>query len=304
MGTIVPGKVELMSENAGDTRRPFAIVTWPFGLRACELIMRDLSAGESALDSVEAGIRLVEDALEVDTVGLGGLPNSDGVVELDAGIMCGPGRRTGAVAGLRGIKEAISVARKVMEATPHCLLVGEGARDFAIEHGFAPTELLTLEARKKWQEWKLRHRAEDTHDTVCAIALDKRGDICVGTSTSGIAFKLPGRVGDTPLIGCGFYCDNAVGGAAATGVGESIMRYAMSFRIVDAMRRGASPLDACESTMAWAIKDDPRLLDVSVNVIAMNKDGEFGAAASREGFTAAKGNSDGVMLSEVGPVSI
>ena len=293
-----------MSKNGGRPKDPFAIVTWPFGLHACEIIMTRLRAGEVALNCVEAGIRLVEDAIEVDTVGLGGLPNADGVVELDAGIMCGRGRRSGAVAGMRGIKEAISVARKVMESTPHCLLVGEGARDFAIKNGFEVTELLTAEARKKWFEWKLRQRSVESHDTVCAIAVDNNSDICVGTSTSGTAFKLPGRVGDTPIIGCGFYCDNAVGGAAATGVGENIMRYTMSFRTVEEMRRGASPSQACESTVAWALRDDPGLSEVSVNVIAVNMTGEFGAAATREGFTVAMGNCDGVVLSEAPPVSI
>lgn len=283
---------------------PFAIVTWPFGQRACEVIMSRLNEGVGALDAVEAGIRLVEDALEVDTVGIGGLPNADGVVELDAGIMYGPGRQCGAVAGLRGVKEAISVARRVMEQTPHCLLVGEGARDFAIEHGFTETELLTLDARRKWMDWRLHRKSNESHDTVCAIAMDSDGDICVGTSTSGVSFKLPGRVGDTPLIGCGFYCDNSVGAAAATGLGENIMRYAMSFRIVEEMRRGASPADACESTIKWAINDDPRLSEVSVNVIAINKAGDFGAAASKEGFEVAKGTAEGVILCEVPPVKV
>ena len=282
--------------------RPAAIATWTFGLGACEEAVRNLRAGTNALDAVERGIRVVEDDPEVESVGFGGAPNADGVVELDAAVMWGPGRRCGAVAGLRDIREAISVARLVMERTPHCLLVGEGARRFALDHGFAAQELLTEGSRSKWEEWKRAGACEESHDTICVLGLDLNGDLCAGTSTSGIRYKLAGRVGDTPLVGCGLYCDNEVGAVAATGPGEDIVRYAMSFRIVEEMRRGVEPALACRSTIEWAIFDDPRLRDRLIGVIALDPAGRWGAAASREGFSAAVGDKAGVELVPVAPV--
>jgi N4-(beta-N-acetylglucosaminyl)-L-asparaginase len=265
---------------------PVAIATWGFGLGACQETYRCLTAGESAVDAVERGIRVTEEDPEVASVGYGGRPNSEGVVELDAAIMLGPGRKYGAVAGLRDIGEAISVARLVMERTPHNLLVGEGARRFAIEQGFATRNLLTEERRAEWQEWKKSGGViEPSHDTVCVLTLDQSGTLCAGTSTSGTKYKLPGRVGDSPLIGCGLYCDQEVGGAAATGIGENIMRYVMSFRIVEEMRSGSSPQQACMSTMKWMLLENPELpLQEPYGVIALDASGNWGAAGSRDGF--------------------
>jgi len=273
-------------------------------LAACREAYRLLASGAVALDAVEKGIRVVEEDPEVASVGFGGRPNSEGVVELDAAIMCGSGRRYGAVAGLRGIGEAISVARLVMEKSPHNLLVGEGARRFAIQHGFRPRDLLTEKRRTEWEDWKRsRTPAKDSHDTVCVLALDKSGDLCAGTSTSGISYKLPGRVGDTPLIGCGLYCDQEVGAAAATGPGEYIMRYVMSFRIVEEMRRGASAQEACSSTVAWAVSENPELREASpLGLIALDPSGSWGAAASREGFALAVARDGSVELTAVPPV--
>ena len=282
--------------------RPAAIATWPFGLAACEETVRILLSGANALDAVERGVRVTEDDPEVESVGYGGAPNCEGIVELDAAIMWGPGRRYGAVAGLRDIAEAVSVARLVMERTEHCLLVGESARQFAIDNGFVPRNLLTERSRQKWEEWKRTKAADLAHDTVCVLALDVGGDLCAGTSTSGIRYKLPGRVGDTPLVGCGLYCDNEIGAAAATGIGEDIMRYAMSFRIVEEMRRGAGPQAACRSTIEWAVFDDPRLRDRLIGVIALDPSGRWGAAATREGFSVAVGSAKRVEMTAVAPV--
>lgn len=267
---------------------PVAIATWRFGLGACQETFRCLSAGESAIDAIERGIRVTEEDPEVASVGYGGRPNAEGIVELDAAIMLGPGRKYGSVAGLRDIGEAISVARLVMERTPHSLLVGEGARQFAIEQGFAPRDLLTEERKAEWLEWKKSGGAiEPSHDTVCVLALDQSGSLCAGTSTSGTRYKLPGRVGDSPLIGCGLYCDQEIGAAAATGIGENIMRYVMSFRIVEDMRRGSSPQEACMSTMKWMLSENPELSSQKpYGVIALDASGMWGAAGSREGFTA------------------
>ncbi len=280
---------------------PIAIATWKFGAQGAKDTLRSLLEGMSILDAVEKGIRVVEDDLNTDSVGIGGAPNSEGIVELDAAIMLGTGRRYGAVAGLRDIREAISVARCVMEHTPHCLLVGEEARKFAIRHGFKPQNLLVERERAKWEEWKRANITEESHDTVCILALDQDGSVCVGTSTSGIRYKLPGRVGDTPLVGSGLYCDEAVGAAAATGVGEHIMRYCMSFRIVEEMRRGKDPSSACRSTIEWALSEEPHLRNVTVAVLALSVSGEWGASTSREGFTVAVARPEGTELVEIPP---
>ncbi|MDO8585818.1 MAG: N(4)-(beta-N-acetylglucosaminyl)-L-asparaginase [Armatimonadota bacterium] len=277
-----------------------AVATWKFGLGACRETYRNLAAGASALDAVEKGVRVTEEDLDAASVGLGGRPNADGIVELDAAVMCGPGRRYGAVAGIRDIGEAISVARLVMEKTPHNLLVGEGARQFAVEQGFKPRWLLTEHRRLEWEEWKRsRGESESSHDTVCVLALDGAGGLCAGTSTSGIAYKLPGRVGDTPLVGCGLYCDQLAGAAAATGPGEVIMRYVVSFRIVEEMRRGAPPHEACLSALGWIASENPRTGEQPlIGVIALNPSGEWGAAGSQPGFPVAIATSGGTELIE------
>jgi N4-(beta-N-acetylglucosaminyl)-L-asparaginase len=281
--------------------KPIALATWKFGLGACEETINLLLSGTNALDAVEKGIRITEDDPTVDTVGYGGAPNAEGIVELDAGIMWGPGRRVGAVAGLRDIREAISVARRVMECTPHNILVGQYATEFAVEQGFERADLLTEQSRNKWEEWKKTGILDVSHDTVCVLALDGNSDLCAGTSTSGLRHKLPGRVGDTPLVGSGFYCDNEVGAAAATGIGEDIMRYVMSFRIVELMRNGMSPLQACNSTIEWALFDDPSLKERMCAVIAIDSSGEWGASATKEGFTAVMGCESGVQMVSIKP---
>lgn len=272
--------------------KPAVIATWRFGRHACEETLKNLLSGENALDSVVRGVRVTEDDPTVDTVGYGGAPNADGIVELDAAVMWGPGRHLGAVAGLHDIKEAISVARVVMEETPHCVLVGQSARQFALDHGFTPSNLLTEYSRERWEEWKRTGIGDEAHDTVCVLGVDQDGDICAGTSTSGLRYKLPGRVGDTPFPGCGLYCDNEVGAAAGTGIGEDIMRYAMSFRIVEEMRRGVDPMEACRSTIKWAVEDDERVGKRLSAVIAITKDGRWGAAATQTGFTANFGDEE------------
>ncbi|MEN6520181.1 MAG: N(4)-(beta-N-acetylglucosaminyl)-L-asparaginase [Armatimonadota bacterium] len=282
--------------------KPIAIATWRFGVAACTETMKHLHAGANGMDAVESGIRVIEEDTSVETVGYGGAPNSDGIVELDAAMMWGPGRRLGGVASLRDIGEAISVARRVLENTPHCLLAGEGAKQFAIENGFKPRNMLTETSKKKWEQWKATGYMEESHDTVCVLAIDSNGDVCAGTSTSGIRYKLPGRVGDTPLCGGGLYCDNEIGAAASTGQGEDIMRYAMSFRVVEEMRRGVSPMEACRSTMLWAVTDDPRMRDRISCVMALNKAGEWGAAASKVGFSVAYGNSEDIKRIIIDPV--
>ncbi len=276
--------------------KPIAISTWWFGkqavLRAGEL----LREGVSSLDAVEEGIKVVEDDPQVTSVGYGGLPNSGGYVELDAAIMHGPTHNAGSVAGLRYIKNPISVARKVMELTRHVMLVGEGALKFALQCGFQKVELLTEESRRRWLEWRKSNEETESHDTVSLIALDSNGDLTVGCSTSGLAYKLPGRVGDSPIIGAGVYVDNDIGAAAATGVGEEIMKFCGSFLIVERMRDGLSPQEACEYAVRRILRKKPEDREIMAAFIALSKDGSFGAAATKEGFTYAVWRSPGEVI--------
>ncbi len=264
---------------------PVIVSTWEFGERVNQAAWPILVAGGSALDACEAGVNVAELDPTVVTVGKGGLPNADGVVELDAAICWAPTRGVGAVAGLRGVVRAVSVARAVMERSPHCMLVGEGARRFALAHGFEEENLLSAVARRQWEAWRADpDSAVRSHDTIGALALDSRGDLCAATSTSGLAWKLPGRVGDSPLIGSGLYADNGVGAAAATGVGEYILRYCAAFHIVESMRAGATPQQACERFIRWMVEDRPEFGMKEVAVIALSRDGATGAASTKPGF--------------------
>ena len=278
-----------MQEETKSTR-PAVIATWPFGKPACELALKTAKSG-SMLDGIEQGIRIVEADVTNSTVGIGGAPNSAGVVELDACIMAGPGHKAGSVAGIQGIVHPISVARRVMEKTRHVLLVGEGAKQFAIAQGFEEKELTTSERRKEWEAWKKKSSAEkkeineDQHDTIAMVGVDEKGDVYGGCSTSGLSYKMPGRVGDSPILGSGLYVDNSVGGAGATGVGENVMRFCGSFLIVEFMRAGAKPTEACEKAIRRIAELDPLRIDqLDINFVAINKQGEMGAAGTSKGF--------------------
>ncbi|MCC6443616.1 MAG: N(4)-(beta-N-acetylglucosaminyl)-L-asparaginase [Armatimonadetes bacterium] len=261
--------------------RPVIISTWPFGLAANEAAAAALASGGNCLDAVEKGINVAEDDPEVTSVGFGGLPNAQGIVEVDAAVMYGPTHGAGSVAGVRGLKNPISLARKVMQHSRHVMLVGEGAREFALRHGFPFTEMLTEPARAKWIQWLLKTYPlppGKTHDTIGMVALDASGDLAVGCSTSGYAWKEPGRVGDSPLIGSGLYVDNEVGGAAATGLGESILKYCLSFLVVEGMRQGLSPQTACEAALRRMKSREAEYPDAWAGLVALNKAGEYGAA--------------------------
>ena len=270
---------------------PIYIATWPFGAEACEVGWKVLAEGGTALDAVERGANAVELNPNVVSVGYGGLPNADGVVELDAAIMNGPGHSCGAVAGMTGIRRPISVARRVMETTPHVMLVGQQARRFALRSGFAEEDLTTPESRKRFQEWKrgrsepdVAHFDDDSHDTVGVCALDSHGNLAAGCTTSGLSWKLPGRVGDTPIIGSGLYVDNAVGAAAATGNGDEIMKACLSYRVVMLMDQGQSPQAACEEAIRYLLRKRPDHQDQGASVIAVSREGRIGQAATRSGF--------------------
>jgi L-asparaginase/N4-(beta-N-acetylglucosaminyl)-L-asparaginase len=257
---------------------------------ANELALKTVADGGSVLDAVEQAIRLVEADERNSSVGIGGIPNAEGVVQLDACIMDGPVHGAGSVAALEGILHPISVARRVMEQTSHVMLVGEGARQFALQQGFPSTHLLTEERRKDWLAWKRteaakREPAPASHDTIALVGVDDQGNMAGGCSTSGWGYKLPGRVGDSPIIGSGLYVDNQIGAAGATGVGENVMRYCGSFMVVEAMRAGMDPTEACVSVIRRIAEKDPKdYADLHINFIALSRDGRYGAAGTDQGF--------------------
>jgi len=245
-----------------------------------------------ALDAVEAGIAVIESDPSVDSVGYGGLPDASGEVTLDACIMDHRGE-CGSVAGMRRIMNPIKVARVVMEKTPHVMIVGDAATRFAVRQGFRETNLLTPASAARYEEWKKSNPEKAWppwpagHDTIGMIALDTHGDLAGGCSTSGLAFKLPGRVGDSPIIGCGMYVDGEVGGAAATGVGEEIIKVCGSFAVVENMRRGMTPAEAIEDVLRRVSNRRKGNVEPMVCFVALRRDGLMaGASLSRKhGFT-------------------
>jgi N4-(beta-N-acetylglucosaminyl)-L-asparaginase len=268
---------------------PVVLATWDYGASLCAGAQKAFARGGDLLDALEQGVNVVEDDPKVTSVGFNGLPNEDGVVQLDASIMDGRTHQTGAVAAIERIKNPISVARKVMERTRHVLLVGAGANAFARKVGFKEQELMSPEARRAWEQRAKDPKASfwrdgSVHDTVCAIAMDAKGDLASAVSTSGLAGKLAGRVGDSPIIGAGNYCDNEIGAACATGIGELAIRNAASFAIVERMRAGVDPTRACQEILERMLKKSPEVRadpGAQLAFIAMNKAGEVGAAALR-----------------------
>ncbi|MBR9999081.1 MAG: N(4)-(beta-N-acetylglucosaminyl)-L-asparaginase [Cyclobacteriaceae bacterium] len=269
--------------------RPVVAATWD-NRNATEAGMKVLLNGGSALDAVEAGARIPEGDPEDTSVGFGGYPDREGRVTLDACIMDEKGN-AGAVTYLQHIKHPISVARKVMEKTPHVMLTGDGALQFALEQGFEKENLLTDHAEKVWKEWASEERVKPgNHDTIGILALDDKGNICGACSTSGLAFKMPGRVGDSPIIGAGMYVDNEIGGACATGVGELVMKIVGSYMIVEMMRQGNSPLQACRLAVERIIRKYPEIKkngDTQVGFLALNKQGEVGGYSVRKDYSIA-----------------
>lgn len=264
---------------------PTVIATWDYGLPLVTAAQKALAAKKDLLDALEAGVNVVENDPKVMTVGYGGMPNEDGVVQLDAAIMDGRTHKAGAVAAIERIKNPISVARKVMERTDHVLLVGAGANAFAKKCGFAEQDLLTAESRAAWQKRKESFWKPEHHDTVCCIGLDARGDLATAVSTSGLPWKLAGRVGDSPIIGAGSYVDNEVGGACATGVGELTLRTCASFAVVERMRAGLDPTAACTAVLNQILRIAPEVrtnTGMQLAFIAMNKRGQVGAAVYRK----------------------
>jgi N4-(beta-N-acetylglucosaminyl)-L-asparaginase len=277
------------------------VSTWDFGVPANQAAWAVLSRGGTPLDAVEAGVMIPEADLHNHSVGRAGYPDRDGRVTLDASIMDGDGR-CGAVAALENIAHPIRVARKVMQDTPHVLLVGDGALEFALQQGFTSEKLLTPESEKAWHEW-LKHAqykpvinseqqglgppgGRRNHDTIGMLAVDTGGHLAGACTTSGMAWKLHGRVGDSPIIGAGLYVDNEVGAATSTGVGEEVIRNAGSFLVVELMRQGRSPQEACEEAVRRIVKKRPDgARELQVGFLALRRDGECGAHAIQKGFS-------------------
>ena len=289
---------------------PPVVISSANGLPATQKAAQMIGQGADPLDAIIAGVNILEADPDDHSVGFGGLPNEDGVVELDSSVMHGPTHNSGAVAALRNIVHPSRVARLVMERTDHALIVGEGALRFAKAHGFKEVDLLTDDARRIWLRWKERHsdrddwlepleppdekkqslgprRIEYSYGTIHCSALDAHGNLSAVTTTSGLSYKIPGRVGDSPIVGAGMYVDNDIGAAGSTGRGEAVIKNCGAFAVVELMRNGAAPTEACLEVLRRMAHHtrDPRLLkddgkpNFDVKMYALAKDGRFGAAA-------------------------
>lgn len=292
-GVLAYGCKSEKKESEGSASRllnegPVFISTWNHGIEANARASEVLSAGGSVLDAVEAGVRVVESDPENTSVGLGGFPDIDGIVTLDACIMDHKSN-CGSVAFLKGIENPISVARLVMEETKHIMLVGEGAKQFALKKGFVERDLLTVKAKKQWEEWRKlpEHSPQiniENHDTIGLLGMDVNGKFAGACTTSGAAMKIHGRVGDSPIIGAGLFIDQEVGGACATGMGEEVIRVAGSAMVVELMRGGMSPDKACKEIVDRVISKNEDMTNKQVGFIAMNKKGETGGYSVFKGF--------------------
>jgi len=285
-------KKETLIKRAEKQVVPIVIATWDVE-KATEAAWKVLEKGGNALDAVEQGCRIEEANEKNQSVGKGGRPDRDGNVTLDACIMDTKGN-CGSVVYLQNITHAITVARKVMEETPHVMLAGKGAEQFAVSIGLKRENLLTEASKKEWEEWKVKSQYKpiiniENHDTIGILAMDKKGDICGACTTSGLAYKMGGRVGDSPIIGAGLFVDNEIGGAVATGLGEEVVKTVGSFLIVELMRQGKTPQEACEEAIKRIVeKPNSNYKNFQVGYIAMNKQGVTGRYSIHEHFSMTK----------------
>lgn len=305
LGLAMP--MELLAENPR-VNTPLVISTWEPNTKANKAAWEVLQQKGKSLDAVHEGVKVPEADPEDMSVGYGGLPDRDGKVTLDSCVMDHQGN-IGSVMGLEEIMHASSVARMVMERTPHVQLVGDGALQFALEQGFKRENLLTEKSKLAWQNWlkksnynpldtfnSIEERIKQNHDTIGMLAMDQDGDISGMCTTSGLAYKMHGRVGDSAIIGAGLYVDNAVGAATATGVGEEVVRICGCHTIVEAMRYGQSPEEACKTALKRlvAMKGENYAKKIQIGFIAMNKNGEYGCYSMIQNFTMAVHHSKGV----------
>lgn len=281
-------------------RNNIVISTWSHGIKANDEAWRILSEGGKSIDAVEAGVRVTEADITNRSVGIGGRPDRDGHVTLDACIM-DENSRCGSVACLEGIKHPISVARAVMEKTPHVMLVGDGAKEFAVQQGFEKCKTPIKEVKKDWKAWKKENKDllkkpiinHENHDTIGMLAMDEYGNMSGSCTTSGWAYKMHGRVGDSPIIGAGLFIDNEVGGACATGMGEAIIRIAGSHTVVELMRQGKTPQEACKIAVERLISKHTDLTGLQCGFLAMDMFGRVGSYSVYSGFNYAIQKEDG-----------
>jgi isoaspartyl peptidase/L-asparaginase-like protein (Ntn-hydrolase superfamily) len=289
---------------SGVVNKPIVLSTWRGGIKANEAAWEVLSKSGAALDAVERGVRVQEADPEDQSVGYGGRPDRDGHVTLDACIMDHE-FNCGSVAFVQGIKHPITLARAVMEQTPHVMLAGKGAEDFAASIGMPKENLLTEKSKEDWENWKVESNYKpvaniENHDTIGMIALDANGNLSGACTTSGMAYKMHGRIGDSPIIGAALYVDNEIGAATATGHGEEVIRVTGCHLVVELMRQGLSPQKACEEAVRRIMhkieirKKNPK--DLQVGFIALNKQGEYGAYCIQGGFNFAKYDNSGNVL--------
>jgi len=283
------GAKDTQDVSVSNSLLPVVIATWSVK-QATKMAWQSMEQGSSALDAVIAGCAIEEANALGQSVGIGGLPDRDGRVTLDACVMNEKGDY-GAVLCMQNIKHPIAVAKKVMEDTPHVILAGVGAEEFAVSQGFKRENLLTEQSKKDWEIWKKTSKYKpiiniENHDTIGMLAIDKNGTISGGCTTSGLAYKMAGRVGDSAIVGSGLFVDNEIGAATATGLGEEVLKTVGSYLIVELMRQGKSPQEACEQAILRIIEKTPNFEDFQVGYIAVNKKGETGAYSIHEGFTA------------------
>ena len=309
IGLLAASSTDLLAETiqpvSGKKGLPLVIATWGPNVKATAAAWEILSKGGRALDAVEAGARVPEADPEDTSVGYGGFPDRDGIVTLDACIMDEFGN-AGSVSFLRDIKHPISVARRVMEKTPHVILSGEGAKRFALQEGFPEENLLTPKAKEAWEKWKVESKYKpvinvERHDTIGMVAIDSMNRIAGACTTSGMAFKMHGRVGDSPIIGAGMFVDNEVGGCASTGLGELVLKTLGSFLVVEEMRRGKHPQKAAEVAVKRICAKYPELVkSAQVGFIAVDKKGRHGAYAIYPGFNYALYQNNENLVHEAG----
>ncbi len=286
-------------------RKPIVISTWNHGVEANAAAWEVLKAKGKAVDAVEKGVMVTEADPNNATVGIGGFPDRDGNVTLDACIM-DENDNCGSVAFLQNFMHPVSVARKVMDETPHVMLVGEGARRFALDQGFKEENLLTPSSEAAWKKWLENQDYQpainiENHDTIGMVALDEAGNLSGACTTSGAAWKMHGRVGDSPIIGAGLFVDNEIGAATATGLGEFVIKICGSHMIVELMRQGYSPQEACEQAVNRIVKKYPdSYKSLQVGFLALNKEGEYGAYSIHAGFNFAVKSEDQDELIDAG----
>lgn len=276
--------------------KPLVVSTWKFGMAANRAAWDVLNNNGSALDAVETGVRVSEADPEVMDVGYGGLPDRDGNVSLDAAIMDHRGR-CGSVVYLKGIKHPVSVARLVMEQTPHVIMAADGAKKLALKNGFKDENLLTEKARQEWEKWKIEKKEakidKNNHDTIGMLAIDQKGNLAAACTTSGLKWRHDGRLADSGIIGSGLFVDQEVGAATATGNGDAILRTVGSFLIVEQMRMGRTPQQACDEAMRRLIKLHPDYESFQVAFLAISKEGEVGTTCLQDDYYYARHDASG-----------